>query len=205
MNEKTKITLSPKEQELVCDADWILTKCAIIEKVYQLFGDIALYMHQIAEGQKDTLPAGFFIAPPKISKGENYQSLPYVMLDYPRYFNKENAMAIRTFFWWGNFFSISLQLNGTFKTNAVAALVNNFTRLQQSGYWICINDTPWQHHFESDNYLYLKSSNEEEFAELLTREGFLKIAKKIPLNQWNNAKAFIEMSFTEMIRLLQIP
>ena len=50
---------------------------------------------------------------PKIAKGENYLQLPYVLLDYPRCFDKENIFAIRTMFWWGNFFSITLHLSGS--------------------------------------------------------------------------------------------
>jgi hypothetical protein len=36
MTEKTKINLSAKELELVCNKEWILTKQVIIEKVYEL-------------------------------------------------------------------------------------------------------------------------------------------------------------------------
>ena len=65
---------------------------------------------------------------PKISKGENYKDLPYVMLDYPRCFQKEKTIAIRTFFWWGNFFSINLQLSGEYKEQALPSLQSNFLR-----------------------------------------------------------------------------
>ena len=46
MIEKTKIALSSKELELVCNKEWILTKQIIIEKVYQLFGALASSMEQ---------------------------------------------------------------------------------------------------------------------------------------------------------------
>ena len=36
-----KVTLSPKELELVNNADWILTKNHIIAKVYNLFSALA--------------------------------------------------------------------------------------------------------------------------------------------------------------------
>src|SRR5260221_13450433 len=130
MKQETKITLSPKERELVCNTDWILTKHAIIDKVYQLFGEQATFMQYYIEKEKAQLQKEISIIAPKISKGENYGKLPYVMLDYPRYFDKENTLAIRTMFWWGNFFSIHLQLSGKFKQNALADLQNNFEELQ---------------------------------------------------------------------------
>jgi hypothetical protein len=39
METATKIALSEKELQLVCDTDWILTKHSIIQKVYALFGE----------------------------------------------------------------------------------------------------------------------------------------------------------------------
>ena len=63
----------------------------------------------------DRLPAEVAEISPKISKGENYNGLPYVMFDYPRFFTKENVFAVRTFFWWANYFSVTLHLKGEYK------------------------------------------------------------------------------------------
>ena len=49
----------------------------------------------------------------KISKGEN-MGLPWVMLDYPRLFGQEDVLAIRTMFWWGHCFSVTLHLKGRY-------------------------------------------------------------------------------------------
>jgi hypothetical protein len=203
MNKETKITLSAKEQELVCNTDWILTKHRIIQKVYALFGEQAIFMQQHLVKEKMKLPADINIAEPKISKGENYGSLPYVMLDYPRCFQKEKTLAIRTFFWWGNFFSINLQLSGEYKEKFLPALQKKILQLQQGDYWICISNNPWQHHFEEGNYTSLKKCSAEKFSSILNRESFIKIGKKIPLTQWDTAPAFIQQSFTEMIELLK--
>jgi len=129
MIDKTKITLSAKELELVCSTDWILTKHIIIEKVINLFSAMLISMQQKTGEQKSNLPVEVFIKDPKISRGENYRQLPYVMLDYPRYFEKQDTLAIRTFFWWGNFFSINLQLSGNIKNSVVNKWGNSFPML----------------------------------------------------------------------------
>jgi hypothetical protein len=121
MSEDAKIALSEKELELVCSTDWILTKHSVIEKVYRLFGSLALSMQGFVEENKTILPAIVSASNPKISRGENYLKFPYVMLDYPRHFTKEDSLAIRTLFWWGNFFSINLHLSGSSKQQAVPA------------------------------------------------------------------------------------
>ena len=204
MDEKAKLTLSAKELELVCNKEWILTKHIIIEKVYQLFGTLALSMQQHIGQNAAMLPVEAVEGNPKISRGENYKSLPYVMLDYPRHFTSGSVLAIRTLFWWGNFFSINLHLSGPCKEKAMPALKASFAVLQQQGYWLCIHADPWQHHFEEDNYVPLENYTAVDFATTLQRQPFIKIAKRVSLQQWDTAAEFLEHYFNEMIKLLKI-
>lgn len=199
----TKIALSDKELEMVCNTDWILTKHAIIQKVYKLFGEMVPLFEKTVNENKKYLPAEVFINSPKISKGENYKLLPYVMLDYPRYFGKDDTVAIRTFFWWGNFFSVSLQLSGSCKTNALEVLHQNFEWLQQNEYCICINDNPWEHHFDTSNFVHINTIDKNKFTEILLRNRVVKIAKNIPLNKWQDAPEFILKVFSELAGLLK--
>jgi hypothetical protein len=199
---KTKLALSCKEMELVCGTDWILTKQAIIQKVYHLFGVVCNEMQQFTVQQQEQLPAEIFNNSPKISKGENYKGLPYVMLDYPRFFVEKDTMAIRTMFWWGNFFSISIQLSGKYQRMLKPSIIRSFHYFQQHDYWLCINTTPWEHHFENDNYRPVKELSDKEFMGILDEQAFIKIAKKIPLQQWESVPDFINKTFQDMINLL---
>lgn len=204
MTTGAKITLSAKELELVCNTDWILTKHAVIQKVYELFGEVLPLMENILQENKAHLPAEVFINSPKISKGENYKLLPYVMLDHPRYFSKDGTVAIRHFFWWGNFFSVCLQLSGRFKQNSMELLCQNFEKLQQNGCSICIHDDPWEHHFEKNNFTRLDLLSEEDFRKVLLEKPFVKIAKNISLQQWQQVPEFLSKTFAEMVGLIQI-
>lgn len=203
MTEAAKINLSNKELELVCNSDWIFTKHIIINKVFKLFGNTLDNMQHFTNDQSAHLPKEIFTNPPKIYKGENYRLLPYVMLDYPRYFSKENALAIRTLFWWGNFFSVTLHVSGVFKQLLQPSFINAFSFLQQHDYWVCVNNTSWEHHFENDNYRQLKTMNLERFTAVVNGADFVKLAKKMPLQQWDIATQFIEQSFDEMLMLVQ--
>lgn len=197
-----KIALSDKELELVCNSEWILTKHAVIQKVYQVFGALQPEYERLLKANQQQLPPEVFATAAKIARGENYRQLPYVILDYPRCFQKKDTIAIRTLFWWGNFFSVSVQLSGRFLAPAIPQIEQSFERLQQKDFWICINDQPWDHHFENDNYIQLSAITKQDFVELLQKP-FLKIAGKISLRHWQDVPAFILETFEEMAGLLK--
>ena len=204
MTDSLQLSLSAVELELVCNKDWLLTKQIIIDKVYVLFGVLAQKMQQHVLTHNASLPADVTESSPKIARGENYRGLPYVMLDYPRHFEKTATVSIRTFFWWGNFFSISLHMSGIVKENALPFLKNNFDLLRQKGYYLCIHSNPWEHYYEEDNYRLLKNYSAAEFAAMIEQMDFVKIALPIPLAQWEIVPAFVEQHFTEMMQLLTI-
>src|SRR6478672_2018750 len=108
MEGHTKIQLSDVEMDLVNNTGWILTKHDIIKKVYVLFGELSESMHKELASFEKYLPAEVFLKSAKITRGENYKMLPYVILDYPAFFDRDHIFAVRTMFWWGNFFSITL-------------------------------------------------------------------------------------------------
>ena len=111
MGSATKITLSPKELSLVTDPAFILTKRAIIEKVYELFARNIEVIKSEFETAAVKLPLAVASGTPKISKGENYRQLPYVMLDFPRCFSGNDVFALRTLFWRGPCFSLTPPLS----------------------------------------------------------------------------------------------
>ena len=57
---------------------------------------------------------------------------------------------------------------------------------------------PWQHHFREDNYRRLDEMNGKSFIEL----PFLKLTKKIPLDQWDDVPDFFENTYIEIIKIL---
>lgn len=203
MNDISKLTLSDEEQQLVNNSDWILTKRNIIDKVYHLFGNLAATMKITIEERGHQLPAEVIQSTAKISKGENYLKLPYVMLDYPRCFDGENIFAVRTMFWWGNFFSMTLQLSGVYKKMFAEHICNNQIRLVQNNFFLCINEDEWHHHFEENNYRSVKQFDEKEFSQVVREKKFIKLSVKFALNEWKNISGALEQSFTGMMELIK--
>jgi hypothetical protein len=200
VESNTKIQLSAVEMDLVNNTSWIIAKHDIIKKVYVLFGDLSELMQRELEKPGNILPEKVNAKNAKISRGENYKLLPYVMLDYPAVFDKENVLAIRTMFWWGHFFSITLQVKGKFKPLAVDATAL-LAALQKDHLYVCVNNTEWEHHFEPDNYIEAQSISINEFKTIYARN-FFKTGTKIPLTDWDNAVGFLMKNFRTMLQLL---
>lgn len=202
MSTDTKIALSVKEQELVMNTEWILTKHAVVQKVYQLFGEAIPFMQTCIHNSNAYLPNEVLLSSPKISKGENYRLLPWVMLDYPRCFGKEDTLAIRSFFWWGHFVSMSLQLSGKYKTACLPALQNNLELLAQKEFYISIAEEPWEHHFQDGNFARIATLDGLAFKTLLEEQAVVKITKKISLQEWLSLPSFLEETFRDVLVLV---
>jgi len=194
--------LSAKETELVTNSDWILTKNQILQKVKWLLEDVQSKQQEFLNGPRFALPPEVAAVPPKISKGENYKGLPYLILDHPRFFGKEDHFAIRTMFWWGNFFSITLHLAGTFKNDYERRLGDSFSLLKDAAYFTGVSDDQWEHHFESSNYLPLSEMVRESFTANIASKDFIKLAKQFSFMQWENAGDNLFTSFCQLISVL---
>lgn len=201
MPEPPKIALSEKELLMLQDAEWILTKQRIIEKVSTLLSAMVPEINQ-AFHPLSMLSMEIRASVPKISKGEQYLGLPYVILDYPRVFDHDDVFALRTMFWWGNFFSITLQLSGKYKQLLSGAFRRNLT--SDKGLYIGINQDPWQHHFEASNYRLAERMTTAEQTFVFEELETVKIALRYDLKEWNLMPELLTSGYKIMAGLLEV-
>jgi hypothetical protein len=201
MKSRAKIQLSELEKELLSNTSWILTKNDILLKVRSLLAALADEQKKLLDGLSN-FPTEITQSSPKISRGENYHGLPYLVLDHPRRFDRENILVIRTFFWWGNFFSTTVQLSGTPKTINESSIAASYTMLKENDYYLCTNDDPWEHHFEENNYTAIKMLSSMDFNKIIRNGQFIKIARKTELAHWDNAEELLLNNFRQLIQML---
>jgi hypothetical protein len=201
MSNISKLMLSDEEQQLVNNSGWILTKRAIIDKVCQLLSHAAESQKEIIEKEKNWLPQNITRSTPKIAKGENYLQLPYVLLDYPRCFDAADIFAVRTMFWWGNFFSMTLHVSGTYKKMFQEKILD--VDNANPGFFICIHESQWHHHFEPHNYIPVKQLSAKERQDIIRDNQFIKLAVQFPLQQWNDMPKLLDGSFKAIIEMLK--
>lgn len=196
----TKLTLSEEERLLMTDTRFILTKNAVMKKVELLFGALSERLRQsIIEFGLNESP--LFIPNPKIARGEQYQNLPWIMLDYPRIFTKTDTCAIRCFFWWGHYWTITLQLAGVYldqyKQKAAAFVQENKA---EKDWYLSVGDDPWQHQLEPTAYTEVHLIDKTYWQE---ERSFLKLVKKIPLEQWDDIFPLLEKNMLSLLSMLK--
>lgn len=174
-----KIHFSEAESKLMKNAEIILTKNVVLEKVKSLLEDVQREQAHFvqATGSANLL----FSIPGKISKGENYRGLPYKVLDFPRLFGQEDIFAIRLLFWWGHYFSATLHLSGRYKSESLSSIIQNLPLLAEKGYYLGIHPDPWLHHIEPDTYRLLSELDKEQFLSLSSSLPHLKLAVSFSL------------------------
>lgn len=201
MSDLTKITLSDKELSLVTTTYHILTKQAIIQKVFELFAGNVAVINAAFKSARVKLPVELVNAEPRIFKGENYLQLPYVIMDYPRLFHKEDIFALRTMFWWGNFFSITLHVSGKYKTAFISSLSRKVELIGKE-FYIGVNEDQWQHHFEKENFMPYHQYQEKQKCLFPGHNNFLKLALKFDLEKWNDMPDIMKDGYQKIAGIL---
>lgn len=193
--------LNQQELDYLQDTHFLLTKRKLTHQLQQLLAKTQQELQELFQKHKHQLPPHSLRRAGKISRGENYKGLPYLILDYPRLLAKEDIFAFRTMFWWGNFFSCSLQLQGKSLATYRSALSHKLITYKSSGLYMCVNSTPWEYHYGNDNYQLLESLSKEKISQLLEQD-FCKISRKTDLRNYAELPSFALNCAREYLGLL---
>lgn len=202
--QDNKFTFSQKELQFITDKDYYLQKIAIIKKLNSLFHELNDQIEIIKSENEKIIPLEARQSTGKISKGENYLGLPYLVLDNPRVFTDKNIFAFRAMFWWGNYFSFTLHLSGKYIKSYKINILNNLKNLQQKNFLICIHSEQWVHHLDKDNYLPLDNFTQQEVENLIESNKFIKLSRKLQLTNYGQFIDFGNTTFKDYLSLLKL-
>ncbi|GAA4313608.1 hypothetical protein [Compostibacter hankyongensis] len=195
-------SLTPEETRLVSDAELLLRKNGIIEKVYGLMGELHRSLEALPQIRSFPFPEGCLARGAKISKGENYRGLPYVILDYPRLFSRESIFAFRTLFWWGHDFICTLHLAGAAYHDYRESLVRQYPLLRSHHFLAATGDDPWVHHPDEEAFVPMEEISADGWGRELEQRSFLKLARRTPLQEWDAVVAEGQHSFGVLLEAL---
>ncbi|MFY0253542.1 hypothetical protein ACDQ55_06245 [Chitinophaga sp. 30R24] len=195
--------LTPEEAEMISNTGFIRLKNSAIEKVMRFMGQLQEALADFDSGSDFPFRPEWLLQGGKISKGEQYKGMPWVMLDYPRYFSKEGIFAYRTMFWWGHYFSATLHLAGFVKENFNEALENGYTQLSAAGFQVYLKEDPWEHDFENGNYCFINTISLDEWKTLVSRYNFIKLAKPFAIGgYWGQITTEVVETYAVLLNIL---
>ncbi len=190
MVDQTKILLSADELGMVSDTTWHIRKRVILQKVESMLAEMPLYI----DGYFSSIMSRHNpYPPPKISRGDNYNGLPYLVLDHPRIFQKDNIFALRTMFWWGKQLSVTLHLSGSFNELYLPAIREKF---RDDLFMCAAGEEEWDHDVNGRGYAKLAQQGQ-----LLDRR-FNKIATAMDIALANDAPSFFRDSYRKIAGIL---
>ncbi len=194
---------SVQEQALMKDAGMLLLKRQCIEKIILKFSFIEASLTRALNDFGDSiLPEGAFLKAGKISRGENYKGLPYVVLDYPRLLTRTNVLNIRLLFWWGHYFTMSLHLAGDVWESNKNRIIGALVREEFGGFYVQYEGSAWE------NDLSLPFFNESSMLEknnfdALLKSSFIKIVNRLAIDEVEQLENFSLTTFEKFIPLLK--
>lgn len=129
------------------------------------------------------VPAVLYQNGGKISRGENYHTYAYRVLDYPAIFQKEDIFTFRTLVLWGHHIGFHLLMTGTFKEHYQARVVAAGDRLQGE-FWLSKEEIPWQWFRDETEQLSWKDVPAETLQATVAARKFLKVSTYLPLTDY---------------------
>jgi hypothetical protein len=178
---------SQEDLAQLADKDWLLRKQHILHKVEQLLGEVERHFHHQLSVYTYNLPKKVKIQSGKISRGENLSSLPYRVLDFPRYFSSDQFYTFRTLFHWGHGFSCSLATNvSPFQlphTEHMAEL--RFLTGPQP--WVMAGDHP--------SWLPMHHLSPNEIQLHIHQHGYLHLRRELSIDEWHNLPKWAWQTF----------
>ena len=174
---KSTIKLTKKEFDFISSKEYPITKRAVIQKFCQRFDEMGMLFRQKLVSKNIKLSAELAEADFKTTRGENYQSLPYVVLDYPKIKEKEFTLLCRTHFWWGKYISLSVM----FKADEFE-LKNFANKLKNSIYKkikLYNGKDIWQQDLSDTHFIKLYKFSEAELYATMQTQLYVKLSVKV--------------------------
>ncbi|MFQ3599629.1 MAG: hypothetical protein SNJ66_14950, partial [Chloroherpetonaceae bacterium] len=133
-------TFHDEELALLSNPRFFEQKLQATEKLKQLMEEIRLVLLEEIRPEELLAPSTTDFLKGQIAKGENYEGYPYVMLDFPKQFDKENIFTFRTLFWYGHALIFSVIVAGTYLETYRQNVERHYERLCEARLYFGIDD-----------------------------------------------------------------
>jgi hypothetical protein len=169
----------PNELELIQSEAFFKTKKNIFDAIYNQFQEINLRVEELKQNYSALFEQYPSPLNGKISKGENYDGCPYIVLDNPRIYLPNNILACRTMFMWGKYFVATFIFKRPDVNQHLSFMANFANHHVSENDYVMTGNALWQHHISADNYKGLNKIDMKNLEMLMPME-HVKIVRVIP-------------------------
>jgi hypothetical protein len=180
-----------------------LIKARVLKKAWNILDGLRDALKSEVNGRSFIAPEGLDVTKGQIAKGERFHDLPFVFLDFPRFFLPGQACTYRTFFWWGNGVVFALIVQGPHLETYKNWLHDNYTRLVEYDLHLSVATTPWEWRKGRGYTLSLTRPNRARFLRALHQRDFIKLERFLMLDSQAFIKNQIIQEGVETFRLLR--
>ncbi|MCS7029278.1 MAG: hypothetical protein NZ519_11000 [Bacteroidia bacterium] len=181
MIHTSEFLLSTYDLCIVHDKAFFMAKHAIMEKWERFLSYHAEKISQWLSKPACKLPDEVKSSTPKISKGENYQGLPYMVLDYPRLFTKQDTCAFRNILLWNR----GLYSTWFFEGRYIPMAVSLFSFPSNCELFLHQSVDKWTHELLSEDILLQQTTALDNIQKAAAKLNYLKISSFLPFEKWN--------------------
>ncbi len=199
----TKIDFSLDELEFLSDSEIFPLQWSLLEKLTRHLNEIEKNINLECSNSNFSFPEEVLINKGKISRGNNYNNQPYLVLDYPRFFEKNNIFCLRTIFWWGNYFSNAIILSGSMLDRYQYSIIRNFSELKNSKWYFSINKNPWKLEINKENYCKVKDLDKSSITNHVRAYHYIKITDIYPLSKYDELPKTSVIFLKKILGLIQ--
>ena len=173
-------TWSDHEMQMINTVEVFLHKPAIMKKIELLLNDLNQTLISELATDSRTFPEGIDMIKGQVVRGENHKGFPFVSLDMPQFFTKQDMFTFRTLFWWGHCLVFSLILKG----DKLGYYLDNLIQHQHEPAWqqshIAITPTPWEWSLSTENYIALPTADASHLEKQINEIQYIKLCRFYP-------------------------
>jgi hypothetical protein len=199
---ESDILFTEQELKIVNSKAILLSKHSATHKIRLLLEQTAKHIDQYIAAETPHWYESINWQGLKVSRGENYNGLPYQVLDHPRYFHSKDVLAFRVMCWWGNYFCHTLHISGKFLQVNKMRYLQNLGGLKNRGLFLGINKDPWKYEFNQQHYRALSTLSDQQIQQSIEQTGHLKISAQFPLDRWKELPSITVDRLRLFFRLL---
>jgi hypothetical protein len=195
---------SRNELDFISDKTLFERKAEVTRRVIHHLSELQEKLMLLLLQHKNKLPENVLNSTPKISRGENYNGFPWLVLDFPRVFTTAEVFSFRTLFWWGHSWVLTFQLSGHYFHLNREVIFSGFSGFADKTCKIGLGNDPWIHNPDDAMFVGLNKLADagKSSEELFRSQSFLKLVKK---TEFARSEQLIQEAidfYSECIRLL---